>query len=672
LKGSLSTRLIIWVGVPAALLFALVVTVSALRSYTQVSENGARSSRAIARHRVARLETVLRRAQEIPEMMAIQLESGALDTEEKLTAYMRAVLERNRGQVYGSCIAFTPSGFRSDLNAYGPYYYWSKEGLQFEQLAKPDYNYFQWDWYRRPRDAGRPVWSAPYFDEGGGQTLMITYSVPIWRDGLFWAIITVDIELAEMLNDVGAMSDDERETVGSSAYAFIIDKDGKYLAFPQESPEHVQEHSLQEKNTELASAMLSGKEGVMRTVDPRDGKQAWVAYAPILINPMSEDSDNAPLAEMSLAIVSAESPALDAAQGLFIAQVAIGLAGLALLFLAIIVVARSISRPIRELADAARQIADGNLELNIATGSRTDEVQLLENGFNKMTKDLRMQMQELRYTTTLRERMEGELTAARNIQMSLLPKIFPAFPDHPEIDVHAMVRPAREVGGDFYDFFLLDNERLCVALGDVAGKGVPAALFMAVSKSLIKATALAGHAADEIVARVNDELCEEADAGMFVTLLFAILNTVTGELEYCNAGHLSPFLLGPGETIKPLGGARAPALALATGLAFPTVRYRLAPGDAVFFFTDGVTEALSPERDFYTPERLEDVLRVVRMEPVGKITRAVMNDVRTFCAEREQADDISVMALRWLGAPHDSPPESSQSRETQPAHELKI
>jgi len=436
---------------PAALLFALVVTVSAVRSYTQVSENGARSSRAIARHRVARLETVLRRAQEIPEMMSIELESGALDSEEKLTAYMRAVLERNRERVYGSCVAFTPFGFSTGLKGFAPYYYWSKEGLQFEQLAKPDYNYFQWDWYRRPRDAGRPVWSAPYFDEGGGQTLMITYSVPVRRDDLFWAIITVDIELAEMLNDVGAMSYDEQQTVGSSAYAFIIDKDGNYLAFPGESAEHVKDHALQEKNPELATAMLSGKEGVLRTVDPRDGKQAWVAYAPILINPMSEDTENAPLAEMSLAIVSAESPALDAAQWLFVTQVSIGLAGLALLFAAIIVVARSISRPIRDLADAARQIADGNLDLNIATGSKTDEVQRLENGFNKMTRDLRMQMQELRYTTTLRERMEGELTAARNIQMSLLPKTFPAFPDRPEIDVHAMVRPAREVGGDFYD-----------------------------------------------------------------------------------------------------------------------------------------------------------------------------------------------------------------------------
>jgi len=239
-----------------------------------------------------------------------------------------------------------------------------------------------------------PSGPRPYFDEGGGQTLMITYSVPVRRNDLFWAIITVDIELDGMLKDVLKMSGDENETVGSGAYAFIIDKDGNYLAFPGKDAEHVKDHALQEKNDLLAREMLSGREGVLHTTEPLEGKQAWVAYAPILVNPMSEDTGNAPLAEMSLAIVSAESPALDAAHGLLIAQVSIGLAGLALLFAAIIVVARSISRPIRELSDAARQIADGNLELSLATGSRTDEVQHLENAFNKMTRDLRMQMQE--------------------------------------------------------------------------------------------------------------------------------------------------------------------------------------------------------------------------------------------------------------------------------------
>jgi hypothetical protein len=327
-----------------------VSTWQAVRGYTLVSENGARSARAIARHRAARMETVLRRAQGIPEMMTLELESGALDTDEKLTAYIRAVLERNRGHVLGSCVAFAPHGFRESLIGYAPYYYWSKQGLQFEQLAKPGYNYFQWPWYRAPRDAGRPVWSEAYFDDGGGKTLMITYSVPVRRDGLFWAIITVNIELAQMLQDVSDVSGDEQETVGRSAYAFIINRDGSYLALPGQSPENVMDHRLTEKNELLSTAMLGGKEGVVRTTDPRDGKQAWVAYAPILVNSRVQEGGGVPMVEMSLAIVSPESPALDAARGLLVTQALIGLGWLTLLFVAIVVVARSISRPNRRRA----------------------------------------------------------------------------------------------------------------------------------------------------------------------------------------------------------------------------------------------------------------------------------------------------------------------------------
>lgn len=233
MKGALSTRLIVWVGVPAALLFALVVGFGAARSYQQVAKNAERSSRALAQAHAAKLEVLLREAQKIPEVMAVQLERGELDTEEKIQSYMQEVLRKNRGPVYGSCVAFKPYGFAPDLNGYAPYYYWANdELLQFEQLAKPEYNYFQWDWYRRPRDAGHPVWSEPYFDAEGGQTLMITYSVPFRRGELFHGIVTIDIALAELLGQVQRIAQDEEAMLGAGGYAFIISKQGKFLAFP--------------------------------------------------------------------------------------------------------------------------------------------------------------------------------------------------------------------------------------------------------------------------------------------------------------------------------------------------------------------------------------------------------------------------------------------------------
>jgi sigma-B regulation protein RsbU (phosphoserine phosphatase) len=258
-------------------------------------------------------------------------------------------------------------------------------------------------------------------------------------------------------------------------------------------------------------------------------------------------------------------------------------------------------------------------------------------------------MQELRYTTTVKERFEGELSAARSIQMSLVPKHFPAFPGRSELDVHALLRPAREVGGDLYDFYFLDDDWLCFLVGDVSGKGVPAALFMAVTKTLLKASSSRRVAVSKMIAHVNDELCEQSDSGMFVSLLYAHLNTRTGAVEFCNAGHPSPYLLGADHRTRPLDGARDVALGAMSALDYHITQVQLAPGDTLFFYTDGVTEALDRSDHFYSSARLECVLHDVDHLAVEKITRAVVRDVRTFCGEREQSDDISVMALRWLG-----------------------
>lgn len=238
-KGSLSKRLIIWVGVPAAVLFALVVGAGATRSYQQVAKNAERSSRALAQEHAAKIEAMLRQAQKIPEMMALELEERPFESDEQLQSYMRAVLAKHRGEIYGSCVAFKPFAASPALKTYAPYYYLAPNGIVFEQLAKPDYNYLVWDWYRRPRDEDKPVWSEPYFDEGGGNTLMITYAVPFRGKGVFRGIVTIDIALAELLGQVQRIAEDEQAMLGEGGYAFIISQQGKFLAFPGESAQSV-------------------------------------------------------------------------------------------------------------------------------------------------------------------------------------------------------------------------------------------------------------------------------------------------------------------------------------------------------------------------------------------------------------------------------------------------
>ncbi|MEQ1861394.1 MAG: SpoIIE family protein phosphatase [Chthoniobacteraceae bacterium] len=630
MKGTLSARLILWVGLPAALAPAAVLVLAALHGFRRAVERTEARAEEMARYHAAKMDSALQHAQKIPEMMAAELETGRFDTTEKLEAWLRWIVETNP-EVYGSCAAFRPRGFLPELAAYAPYVYRGDDGLRSEQLAKPEYNYFQWDWYRAPRDSGTALWSDPYFDEGGGNALMITYSVPFRKDGAFNGIVTIDIAITQLVEEI------TRIVVGREGYAFLVDRTGAFQAVPKAFPKP--SAPLPADSPLLALTVEDGPGGGhARMPGPLWNRDSVVGFAPIAKG------------RLIAAFVSPTDEAFADAKGVMLQQLALGAAGLVLVFGAIVLVARSVARPIHELSAGAQKIAAGDLDLNIDGRGKIAEVVQLTEAFNKMTRDLRLRMEELRHTTTIKERLEGEMSAARNIQMSLLPKVFPAFPDRREFDVHAVVRPAREVGGDFYDFFLIDERRLCVLIGDVSGKGVPAALFMAVSKALIKANIMRGAPLATAVGYVNDELCEEADAGMFVTLLIAVLDTATGLLEYSNAGHLSPFLLGADGTVGPLDGAHAQALALSKKLPFSTATHQFAPGDSMFLFTDGVTEALSSAREFYTSERLQVILRDACAMPVQRMTRSVIQDVRAFASDQPQADDISVLAVRWLGA----------------------
>ena len=601
---------------------------SGQRALKKVIAQTQTSATASAQFYAARLDRQLSAAAKVPAMHVRVMESGVIQTKEQIESYLRAVVAADT-DIYGSCIVFRPHGFDESLNGYGPYFYHGAKGLEFVQLAEADYDYFKWDWYRHPRDLGRGLWTEPFFDEGGGGVLMCTRAVPFRRDGLFWGVATIDIALDQFIAETA------RIPLGKGGYAFIVSQQGRYVAFPDKTK--VMKASIQDADPELARLMMSGEGGFRAAMDPLRREAAWIAFAP------------AQNGGFSLALVYPRSEVLAEAFDLEKELLALGLTGLAGLVIALVVVARSISKPITQLAAAAQQVAQGDLEQRLNVDTPTMEVANLANAFNKMTRDLQMRMQELRYTTTVKERIEGELGAARNIQMSLVPKTFPAFPERTEFDVHALLRPAREVGGDFYDFYFLDGDRLCFLIADVSGKGIPAALFMAVTKTLLKAGSSRDLPMAQMMARMNDELCGQTDGGMFVSVVFAVLDVKTGALTFCNAGHPPPFRFSEAG-VAPLVGPRNVALGAMPGLGYRAGTAQLAPGDALFFYTDGVTEALTDGDHFYGSVRLQSTLAKVAALGVEKITRGVVSDVRAFCGEREQSDDISVMVLRWHGA----------------------
>jgi sigma-B regulation protein RsbU (phosphoserine phosphatase) len=245
--------------------------------------------------------------------------------------------------------------------------------------------------------------------------------------------------------------------------------------------------------------------------------------------------------------------------------------------------------------------------------------------------------------------IESELTVAARIQQSMLPQKYPPFPERLEFEVYAQMEPARAVGGDFYDYFPIDQNRFGFVIGDVSGKGVPAALFMAATRTLLRATARQGTSSAECLQYVNGVLAQQGDGMMFVTLLYAILDMSTGQLDFCNAGHMIPYVVsasGPIEEVARGGGMIA---GIYEAARYEGAELQMQPGDCLVMYTDGVTEAFDRDEAMFEQWRLVSSLKEAGHKPVAELVKSVMGAVREFAGGARQSDDITVLAVRYLG-----------------------
>ena len=245
------------------------------------------------------------------------------------------------------------------------------------------------------------------------------------------------------------------------------------------------------------------------------------------------------------------------------------------------------------------------------------------------------------------ESLKGDLVIAREIQLAILPRVFPPFPeDADKLDIAASMTAAKDVGGDFYDFFRIDEDRIGFVIADVSGKGVPAAIFMAVSRTLIRATGISGTSPGECITYSNKLLAQESVDCMFVTVFYGIYNTKTGEIVYCNAGHNPPYILKQNGTVEALPMAKNPMVGAIGDMTFQEEKLQLEKGETLVMFTDGVTEAMNTQNEEFGEDRLMDTLEEVTMHSAQEIIDAVKADVKAFTGEAEQSDDITLLVLK--------------------------
>ncbi len=500
----------------------------------------------------------------------------------------------------------------------------------------PESDYME-DWYYLPFQLKRPVWSEPYFDPVS-QARMVTYSAPVLRGGQVVAVLTGDLPIDWLHRLLGQLTLEE----GSSAV--LLSKQGFFIAHPDRRvemretvfslAESLPDAAAGAELQELGWSMLRDEPGRRFYHRPIDGRRAHINHRPISS------------VGWSMGIIVPEDRMLAALNRQTRVNLLVGAGGLLLLALAAVPTAYSIARPLRRLARVALHLAAGQFDTPLPPVRRLDEVGRLTESFGWMRTELRDYIARLTTTTAAKEKIASELAIAHQIQLGIVPKLFPPFPNRRDLDLYACLEPAKEVGGDLYDFALLDADHLYVAIGDVSGKGVPASLLMAVGKTLLKSTIQAVRDPARALVMVNNELSENNDTCMFITAFCGILNLRTGDLAYANAGHNPPLVLRSSGAVDLLRSKPGPALAALPGSRYLNQAVRLAGGDALLLYTDGVTEAMNPANAMFDESRLVDLAGRGRAQRMRPLIESIVAAVHAHAAGTEQSDDITLLALR--------------------------
>ncbi len=513
------------------------------------------------------------------------------------------------------------------------------------------------NWYLNTEDADGVSWSEPYVD-AFGHGLMVTCSIAVEapQKDYFWVIaadVTIDTINQNVVNA-------QIEQLGG--YSFLMDNSGNIITHSimegsdgNQSTQFISSSELLLGNTafsEIALNMTEGKMGV--TMCAFGGEANFVAYAPLVRTSWSlaivlpVDRVIAPAVATGEHITDSENMVNEYinAQTETIRNTYIVLFAVILVLVVVTsyLLSRTIVRPITTLSKGAKAIGAGDLEARVKVNSG-DELEALASSFNKMAEDLQTQMTELKRTTAEKERLVKELEIAKGIQQSFLPE---KEPEIPGIDIAASNIPAKEVGGDFYDFIPIAVDQWGLTIADVSGKGVPAALFMALSRTLVRASTTGNPNIRDGIEKANDLICADAKTGMFVTLFYAILDAKKKKIKYVNAGHNPPLLLR-----QPSGGtillkADGIALGVMDGIQLEEAEVQLEKGDLITLFTDGVTEAINDKEEQFGQQRLLEIIEANRSLPAKEIVGKIQKAVAVFSGGQPQFDDITLMILKVL------------------------
>ena len=636
IRRKLSVRVSLWVVFFAAIIFNVALGFLFYQARETVRQEAVSRATQILDKTSLRVEGILNRV-EVASNMTKWLVQRHPDQADSMFVYSRGILQNNP-DFYNCSIAFEPYYFKDKGRYFSAYSKHINDSIRTIQGGNDHYQYFFVDWYLMPQLLEKPCWTEPYMDldVATNTSEMVTSYCQTFTDkqGQMIGVINISLSLNWLSQTISAIKP------YPNSYSIMIGRGGTYFVHPDTTKitrQTIFTQTLEQPDTALTAlgyAMQHGEEGVKRM--NIGGMDSYVFYKPL------------GQTGCSMAIVCPESDifsGFDRLRRTIMAIVTVGL--LLMLYFFIRIITREL-KPLRRLAKEAETIASGQFDTQLPDFQRTDEIGQLSHSFGNMQQSLVKYIDELKNTTAQKASIESDLRIASGIQMGMLPEKFPTRDDRDDVQLYASLTPAKEVGGDLFDFYFRD-EKLFFCIGDVSGKGVPASLFMAVTRSTFRTVSAHESTPDRIVTIMNKTIADMNKNHMFVTLFVGVLDLPTGRLRYCNAGHDAPLLVGAGVGELPCDSN------IPVGF-MPTWKYSLQEaqiftGTTIFLFTDGLTEAMDAENAQFQMQRVNDVanraLAKQQQEPrqlISQMTEAV----HQFVGDAEQSDDLTMMAIQYI------------------------
>ena len=631
-RNSISGRLTLRVLIVSAIIFTLTFGVFVRMAANRVRQEATKHAHSELSNTIHQIDAVLKTVETAVENTA-WLVPYRLSSPEFMYALTERLLQNN-DFICGAAVAFEPGYYASKGHFFSPYSYRDENGeIKSKQLGNDTYDYHYMDWYQIPKLLNEPYWSEPYYDDGGGEMMMTTYSKPLYDEyGNMYAILTADLSLewlTELVTGIQAFD---------NAYNLMVSRNASYIVHP--------DHNLILNETIFSSTYGDEDESLVKLKDDmvncragevlrtKEGGKFFVFYSPVETTCWS------------VAIVCPRSELYANVRRM--RRILINMGIVALLFMMAMSYRgiRKVVSPVEHFSGVAKKIAKGEFDAELPQIRSNDELQELRDSFKYLQSSLVQYIDELKSTTANKERIESELRIAQGIQMGMLPKSFPAFPERDDIALAAKIVPAKEVGGDLYDFFI-ENEKLYFIVGDVSGKGIPASLVMAVTCRLFRSVASYHSKPEEIMTSLNNSLSDGNESNMFCTAFLGILDLKTGHLAYCNAGHNPPLFIAHDGNVSAMNIKPNLPLGLFEGFPYEGQETMIDKSKMLYLYTDGVNEAENNEKEQYSDERLFEFLKnKFHWEP-KEIIEETFAQVKQHADGANQSDDITVMCIKY-------------------------